>query len=90
MLARNQVVLQGPELLDLAKEDGEEARLLLVHEGDRIALVLVQELEHGRDIRRGVERQVVLDGDGQDMRLPEFFRSAGKERQPLPTGLLGL
>jgi hypothetical protein len=77
VLARHEV-FEGLGLLDLAHEHGEQARPLLVHESDRVALVLVRECLERTQVRPGFEHHVVLDADRQEVRLPE---SPGRARE---------
>ena len=81
VLPYREVLLETLALLDLAEEDGEEARPFLVDEDDGVTLMLVEESPQGSDVRLGLERQVILDADVQLLCFPECPRCA-RERVP--------
>jgi hypothetical protein len=83
-------VAQRVALLDLAHEHAEQASARLVDQGDRIPLVFVHDPQQRRDVRPGLEDQVVRGADGEEVRAPEDVRRAREHGQALATRRLGL
>jgi hypothetical protein len=88
VLADREVILEAVLLLDLTGEHAEQPRLRLVHHDHRVTLVLVDDRQQRRDVRLGLERQVVRHADAQELGAPELVRHAREDDQALAPKLL--